>query len=60
MAEKKKELQFIQSITDNRGNNHSVLIYGKNDLRIGNMRFKTMKEVKVAVNGQWPKNIEVI
>jgi len=41
-----EKLQHIQDITDSRGNVHSVLIYGKGDLRLGNKNFTSMKWVK--------------
>ena len=41
-----KKLKFIQDVKDSYGNIHSILIYGKGDLRYGNKRFKTMKDVK--------------
>ena len=43
---KMEKLQHIQNITDSRGNVHSVLIYGKGDLRLGNKKFSSMKWVK--------------
>jgi len=49
-----KKLQFIQDVEDPRGNVHSVLIYGKGDLRLGNMTFATMREVKAHLLEQYP------
>ena len=49
-----KKLQFIQDVTDPRGNVHSVLIYGKGDLRLGNMTFASMRDVKAHLLEQYP------
>lgn len=46
MAEK---LQHIHEITDPRGNVHSILIYGKGDLRFGNVKFKSLADVKIFI-----------
>jgi hypothetical protein len=51
MAEK---LQFIQDIIDPRGNAHSILIYGKGDLRFGNKTFKSMADVKIFIETEFP------
>ena len=45
-----KKLQFIQDVVDKKGHTHSVMIYGKGDLRWGNKKFTTMKEVKKEIN----------
>jgi hypothetical protein len=49
-----KKLQHVQDVTDPRGNVHSIMIYGKGDLRLGNMTFATMREVKAFITEQYP------
>ena len=46
--------QFIQTVQDPRGNEHSVMIFGKGDLRLGNRSFATMAEVKAALATEYP------
>ena len=53
-----EKLQHIQNITDSRGNVHSVLIYGKGDLRLGNKKFSSMKWVKYYIEEAYGVKIE--
>ncbi len=38
--------QHVQTVKDDGGQEHSVVIYGRNELWLGNRRFSTMKAVK--------------
>ena len=42
----------IQNVTI-KGITYNVFIHGKNDLRIGTYKFKTMKELKEIVANYW-------
>jgi len=42
-------MKHIQNVTDDMGHEQSILIYGKDDIRWGNMTFKTIKEAKKAL-----------
>ena len=53
-----EKLQHIQDITDARGNVHSVLIYGKGDLRLGNKKFSSMKWVKYYIEEAYGVMVE--
>ena len=45
----KDKLQYIKDVKDSTGFTHSLMVYGKNDVRLGNKSYKDMKKAIEAV-----------